>query len=77
MKEGFFNVILPHKEEDAVGILLYGYIGTEEKVDSAAVVAEIRELGARYRNIDVRINSTHRQFRIVPYSSRNYKPLPV
>lgn len=57
MKEGFFNVILPHKEEDAVGILLYGYIGTEEKVDSAAVVAEIRELGARYSNIDVRINS--------------------
>lgn len=57
MKEGFFNVILPEKQEDAVGILLYGYIGTEEKVDSAAVVAEIRELSSRYKNIDVRINS--------------------
>ena len=57
MKEGFFNVILPAKEEDAVGILLYGYIGTEEKVDSADVVALIKELSQRYSNIDVRINS--------------------
>ena len=59
MKKGFFNVILPHKEEDAVGILLYGYIGQngQDPVDSAAVVTEIKELSSRYKNIDVRINS--------------------
>ncbi len=59
MKKGFFNVILPRKEEDAVGILLYGYIGQngQDPVDSAAVVTEIKELSSRYKNIDVRINS--------------------
>lgn len=57
MKKGFFNVILPREEKDAVGILLYGYIGRDEKIDSAAVVSEIRNLGKTYKNIDVRINS--------------------
>lgn len=57
MKKGFFNVILPSEEKDAVGILLYGYIGRDEKIDSAAVVSEIRNLGKTYKNIDVRINS--------------------
>ena len=57
MKKGFFNVILPERKEDAVAILLYGYIGNEEKVDSASVVSEIRSLSSQYKNIDVRINS--------------------
>ena len=58
MKTGFFNVLLPRKDEDAVAILLYGQIGSGEKmVDSAAVVAELMGLADRYKNIDVRINS--------------------
>ena len=58
MKTGFFNVLLPRKDEDAVSILLYGQIGSGEKmVDSAAVVAELMELTDKYKNIDVRINS--------------------
>ena len=57
MKKGFFNVILPSEETDAVGILLYGYIGADEGVDSAAVVTGLRDLSSRYVNIDVRINS--------------------
>ena len=58
MKTGFFNVLLPRKDEDAVAILLYGQIGTGEKmVDSAAVVAELMGLADKYKNIDVRINS--------------------
>ena len=50
-------MILPSEEKDAVGILLYGYIGRDEKIDSAAVASEIRNLGKTYKNIDVRINS--------------------
>lgn len=58
MKRGFFNVLLPRKDEDAVAILLYGQIGSGEKmVDSAAVVAELMGLADKYKNIDVRINS--------------------
>lgn len=58
MKTGFFNVLLPRKDEGAVAILLYGQIGSGEKmVDSAAVVAELMELTDKYKNIDVRINS--------------------
>ena len=58
METGFFNVLLPRKDEDAVAILLYGQIGSGEKmVDSAAVVAELMGLADRYKNIDVRINS--------------------
>lgn len=57
MKTGFFNVLLPRKEKDAVAILLYGQIGRDEKVDSAAVVAELMELTETYRNVDIRINS--------------------
>ena len=57
MKRGFFNIILPESSSDAVGILLYGYIGNEEKIDSATIVAKIKELSLKYRNIDIRINS--------------------
>jgi ATP-dependent Clp endopeptidase proteolytic subunit ClpP len=57
MKKGFFNILLPESSSDAVGILLYGYIGNEEKIDSATIVSKIKELSLRYRNIDVRINS--------------------
>ena len=57
MKTGFFNVILPREQKDAVAILLYGHIGRDEKIDSAAVVAELMDLASRYENIDIRINS--------------------
>lgn len=57
MMKGFFNVLLPRKEKDAVAILLYGQIGRDEKVDSAAIVAELMALTETYRNIDIRINS--------------------
>lgn len=57
MKKGFFNILLPESANDAVGILLYGYIGNEEKIDSATIVAKIKELSLKYRNIDIRINS--------------------
>lgn len=57
MKKGFFNILLPESSSDAVGILLYGYIGNEEKIDSATIVSKIKELSLKYRNIDVRINS--------------------
>ena len=58
MNKGFFNVILPRDAKDAVAILLYGQIGSGDKmVDSSAVVAELMDLASRYENIDVRINS--------------------
>lgn len=57
MEKGFFNVILPRKKEDAVGVLLYGYIGDRDGIDSAVVVSQIRELGSTYKNIDIRLNS--------------------
>lgn len=57
MEKGFFNVILPEQEKDAAMILLYGQIGHDEKIDSAAVVAELMRVSAQYKNIDVRINS--------------------
>lgn len=57
MEKGFFNVILPRKREDAVGVLLYGYIGEKDGIDSAVVVARISELESTYENIDIRLNS--------------------
>ena len=51
----FFNII-PSADSTAC-LLLYGYVGTDEKVDSAAVVSELMSLEAKYRHIDVRINS--------------------
>lgn len=57
MEKGFFNVILPEHETDAAMILLYGQIGRDEKIDSAAVVAELMRVSSQYKNIDVRINS--------------------
>ena len=50
-------MILPRETKDAVAILLYGHIGRDEKIDSAAVVAELMELTSKYENIDIRINS--------------------
>ena len=50
-------MILPRETKDAVAILLYGHIGRDEKIDSAAVVAELMDLASRYENIDIRINS--------------------
>lgn len=41
----------------SVCVLLYGYVGDGEKVDSGRVVAELMELSAAYRKIDIRINS--------------------
>lgn len=55
MKGKFFNII-PSADSTAC-LLLYGYVGTEEKVDSAEVVAELMSLEATYTHIDVRINS--------------------
>lgn len=43
--------------DGSVCVLLYGYVGDGEKVDSARVVAELMELAAAYRKIDIRINS--------------------
>ena len=54
MKEKFFNVI-PGK--DGACILLYGNIGSRDRVDAAGVVGELMALQAQYRKIDVRINS--------------------
>lgn len=55
MSGKFFNII-PSADSTAC-LLLYGYVGTDEKVDSAAVVAELMSLEASYKHIDVRINS--------------------
>lgn len=57
MKKGFFNVILPETADGTVAVLLYGYIGREEKADADRVVSELMSLSSTYRNIDVRINS--------------------
>ena len=54
MKEKFFNVI---PEKDGACILLYGNIGSRDRVDAAGVVGELMALQAQYRKIDVRINS--------------------
>lgn len=43
--------------DGSVCVLLYGYVGDGEKVDSGRVVAELMELSAVYRKIDIRINS--------------------
>lgn len=50
----FFNTIPGDGE---VAILLYGDVGDGQKVESGRVVSELLELQARYRKIDVRINS--------------------
>ena len=50
----FFNTIPGDGE---VAILLYGDIGDGQKVESGRVVSELLDLQARYRKIDVRINS--------------------
>lgn len=50
-------MILPSDEKDAVGILLYGYIGDREKEDYVELVSRIRSLSSQYQNIDIRINS--------------------
>lgn len=50
----FFNIIPGDGE---VAVLLYGDVGDGQKVDSARVVGELLDLSARYRKIDVRINS--------------------
>lgn len=55
MSGKFFNII-PSADSTAC-LLLYGYVGTDEKVDSAAVVSELMSLEASYKHIDVRINS--------------------
>lgn len=57
MRTGFSNVIVPHKSEDTVCVLLYGHIGSDGRVDSASVVSEIKNLESQYKNIDIRINS--------------------
>lgn len=49
-----FNVI---PGPDSACILLYGNIGSRDRVDAAGVVAELMELQGRFRSIDVRINS--------------------
>ena len=54
MEGKFFNVI-PGK--DGACILLYGNIGSRDRVDAAGVVGELMVLQAQYRKIDVRINS--------------------
>lgn len=54
MDAKFFNII-PGKEE--VTILLYGDVGSGEKVDSARVVGELLQLSSQYKTIAVRINS--------------------
>lgn len=54
MKRKFFNVI-PGK--GTACILLYGPIGTHERVDASDVVAELLSLQEQYGSIDVRINS--------------------
>ena len=52
----FFNII--PSEGDRACLLLYGPIGTDEKVSDAQVVAELLSLERTYKSIDVRINST-------------------
>ena len=42
---------------DAACILLYGNIGSRDRVDAAGVVTELLDLQGRFRKIDVRINS--------------------
>lgn len=54
VKVRFFNTIPGDGE---VAILLYGDVGDGQKVESGRVVSELLELQARYRKIDVRINS--------------------
>lgn len=54
METRFFNVI-PGK--DGACILLYGNIGSRDRVDAAGVVGELMALQAQYQKIDVRINS--------------------
>ena len=54
MGRKFFNVI--HGKGTAC-VLLYGPIGTYERVDASDVVAELMSLQEEYGSIDVRINS--------------------
>lgn len=42
---------------DAACILLYGNIGSRDRIDAAGVVTELLDLQGRFRKIDVRINS--------------------
>lgn len=52
--KNFFNLI---PSTDSCCILLYGYIGEGERVNSADITRELMEAEAKYKNIDVRINS--------------------
>lgn len=56
MERKFFNVI-PGPGRGSACILLYGPIGTHERVDASDVVAELLSLQEQYGSIDVRINS--------------------
>lgn len=57
MEKGFFNVILPEDPSSAALVLLYGRIGSGEKVNDSDFVSELMTLAATYKHIDVRINS--------------------
>lgn len=59
MQENTKAIILPENDNDPVAILLYGYIGENENDDftSTSIVRNIKILGARYKNMDIRINS--------------------
>lgn len=52
--KNFFNLI---PSTDSCCILLYGYIGEGENVNSADITRELLEAEAKYPNIDARINS--------------------